>query len=376
MERKRAHLHDCLDFDRIVSPEELSRSALECEKTVGWKRSVQSFMLTRMKNAIALSEELQSGTYRKKPANHFILFERGKRRVISAVHFRDRVVQRSYCDNFLIPLLCDSVVLDNSASQIGKGTEFARDRFELHLKRAWQRYGENGWFAHYDFRNYFASINPERAMELIERAALPLVENERDALDLERLLDLGRKFICEESGLGLGNQTSQTVALAFAGPIDHALNEVCRCGFAGRYMDDGYCFCPDKSAATMALGVAEEHARSLGLALHRQKSGMEPIVREHVFLKTIYSLRPDGSVNREVSRDTIRRYKRHYASIARLVARGELPPDVLDASEGSWKGVALRASDPAKYLREMEEFQRSVRGRLTPWAPEPRALAA
>ena len=371
LRKMRNDLEGCLDFERLTDPATLSASALACEVGVGWKRSVQSFMLARLKNCIQLSDELRRGAYRKKPANHFVLFERGHTRWISAVHFRDRVVQKAYCDQFLIPVLHRGLILDNSASQLGKGTDFARNRFALHLEQALRRYGPHAWVAFYDFKSYFASIDPERAMQMIASAAAPLVQTPFDRQNLDRMLELGRHFICEEDGLGLGNQTSQAVAIAYAGPIDHAIREVCGCGLSGRYMDDGYAFCRTKEDAYAVLAVAQEHARRLGLTLHPRKTGVAPAARRNTFLKTVFYPGADGAIRREVSRETVRRYKRHYKALVGLVARGRVPADVLDMSEGSWKGVALRSSDAERCQREMARFFEAVKQRSLPgYRPE------
>lgn len=364
--KARLDLQSCLDFDRMSDPAVLSAAALACEKDVRWKRSVQTFMLTRMKNCIELSDELRSGRYRKKPANHFVLHERGHARWISAVHFRDRVVQKAYCDQFLIPVLHRAVVYDNTASQVGKGTDFARDRFALHMEQALRCYGPNAWLVSYDFKSYFASIDSGRAMEMIASATAPLVACQRDRDNATKMLELGRTFICEEEGLGLGNQTSQVVAIAYASPIDHAVREVCGCGLSGRYMDDSYAFCRTKNDAYAVLAVAQEHARRLGLVLHPRKTQVAPAARRHVYLKTVFCPQPDGSIRRDIARDTIRRYKRHYKALAGLVAAGRIPAEVLAVSEGSWKGVALRATDPERYLREMTTFFESTKLRMAP----------
>lgn len=363
-EKMRASLSGCLDFDAMSDPFLLSKAALVCQKDVHWKNSVQSFMLTRMKNCIELSNQLRAGAYRKKPAHHFVLNERGHARWISAVCFRDRVVQKAYCQQFLIPVLNRSVVFDNSASQTGKGPEFARDRFAGHMERALREYGPRAWFVSYDFKSYFASIDPEMAMEMIASAAAPLVRSDQDRSNLEKMLNLGRQFICEEDGLGLGNQTSQVVAIAYASPIDHAIREVCGCGLSGRYMDDGYAFCRTKEDAYAVLAVAQEHARRLGLVLHPRKTRVEPASRPLTFLKTVFVLQPDGSVRREVARETVRRYKRHYRALVSLVAKGRIPADVLAASEGSWKGVATRATDPDVCMREMTAYFENVKQKM------------
>ena len=44
------------------------------------------------------------------------------------MHYRDRVVQHSLCDNVIAPYMERHLIYDNSASRIGKGTHFAMDR--------------------------------------------------------------------------------------------------------------------------------------------------------------------------------------------------------------------------------------------------------
>lgn len=142
IEREREALLRCIDYELVTDPRSLFQASIECERGVVWKESVQRFALRRALNCAQLSRELRDGTYRKRPAQHFILHERGKARLISAVQFRDRVVQKSLCENSLVPLLSRGLIYDNSATLKGKGTEFARLRFAKHLRRAWGRLGE------------------------------------------------------------------------------------------------------------------------------------------------------------------------------------------------------------------------------------------
>ena len=91
-EEARDELLPCIDYERITDPVELFSASIECQRGVLWKESVQRFALRRALNCAVLSRELRDGSYRKRPAQHFLLHERGKARRISAVHFRDRVV--------------------------------------------------------------------------------------------------------------------------------------------------------------------------------------------------------------------------------------------------------------------------------------------
>lgn len=362
--KKHEKLAHCLDFELMTDPITLSESALTCEHDVAWKRGVQTFMQSRLANCVKLSDQLRAGTYKKIPAHHFILHERGNTRFISAVNFRDRVVQHPYCEMFLIPVMLNGIIADNSASQKGKGPDVARERFAYHMTEAVRRYGMGAYVASFDFKSYFASIDNEIAMQQIIDQVRPLVTCEQERQNARRLVALGREFICEEKGLGLGNQTSQTMAIAYASSVDHAIREICQCGLSGRYMDDGYVFCRNKDEAALVLAVAEHYARKLKLRLHPRKTKVIPITHHLTFLKTIYSFAPDGTVMREVSSDTLRRYKRHYASIARRVANGSLPMDVLEASEGSFNGIAQRATWPERYIHAMRHHQEKVRTRL------------
>lgn len=354
-EEARDALLSCIDYERITDPAELFSASIECERGVLWKESVQRFALRRALNCAVLSRELRDGSYRKRPAQHFLLHERGKARRISAVHFLDRVVQKSLCNNSLIPLLSRGLIYDNSATLGGRGTEFARTRFAKHLRRAWGRWGRAGYLVHYDFKSYFASIDQKRAMGRLEGKLLGLCRDEVETLSARRVLWLARQFICEEDrGLGLGNQTSQIVAVEYASPIDHMICEVLRLGLSGRYMDDGYVFCPDGDAARVALGAIEAKVASIGLSLHPRKCGIEPVGREHVFLK--YKFRVDarsGQVAMAPVAETLRRYRRRHLRLCRLVAAGEVGMDAVEASEASFRSVVKLATQRERLEAEM-----------------------
>lgn len=354
-EREREALLRCIDYELVTDPRSLFQASIECERGVIWKESVQRFALRRALNCAQLSRELRDGTYRKRPAQHFILHERGKARLISAVQFRDRVVQKSLCENSLVPLLSRGLIYDNSATLKGKGTEFARLRFAKHLRRAWRRWGSAGYLVHYDFASYFASIDQRRAMGRLERKLMGLCRSDGEVLAARRILWLARQFVYEEErGLGLGNQTSQIIAVEYANPIDHMICEVLRLGLSGRYMDDGYAFCPDAESARVALGAIEAKANTLGLTLHSRKCGIEPAQHVHVFLKYRYQIDSrSGEVRLTPVADTLRRYRRRHLKLCRLVAEGKVGIDSLEQSETSFRSVVKLATDRERLDAEM-----------------------
>ena len=185
-----------------------------------WKNTVINFDKRRSLNCVLLAEELAAGTYRKRAPIRFDIHERGKLRRISAVSFRDRVVQRALCDNSLVPIVSGQLIHDNGASLLGKGTTFARRRFELHLGQALGQW-ERPCMAVFDCSDYFGSIDSTRAFQMIRERYLSIARTEHERRDTERILRILELFVRDEPHLGLGNQTSQTMAVWYLDRADH-----------------------------------------------------------------------------------------------------------------------------------------------------------
>ena len=56
-------------------------------------------------------------------------------REIVSTRIKDRVFQRSLCDNYLYEAMTRTFVYDNCACQIDKGTDFAMNRLNCHMQR-------------------------------------------------------------------------------------------------------------------------------------------------------------------------------------------------------------------------------------------------
>lgn len=292
----RLYKRGCFDYDGMFSAESLLSSVQVCSHGVMWKDSTQSFKARRQLECARLHRELVEGSYRKIPAWHFKLNERGKRRDISAVSFRDRVVQRSLCDSSLVPVLGSSLIYDNYASLPGKGTALARSRFERFLRNSLASYADP-YLLVFDWHDYFGTIPAHRVFKAIgaeyRRLELALLrqgilpQSENAVLHVGDFLSILSKFVLEEGeAMGLGNQTSQTVAIWWPNGLDQ---ECSKLGHYGRYMDDGYCFCKDKATADKALQLVTEMSNELGLTLNTRKTHVLPVRRANMsFLKRVY----------------------------------------------------------------------------------------
>ncbi|MBM4430327.1 MAG: RNA-dependent DNA polymerase, partial [Chloroflexi bacterium] len=69
---------------------------------------------------LRLQEELRNRTYRPGPYRSFYVQE-GKRRLISAAPFRDRVVHHALC-NLIEPIFERTFIADSYANRVGRGT--------------------------------------------------------------------------------------------------------------------------------------------------------------------------------------------------------------------------------------------------------------
>ena len=339
---KKSRLSQYTNFDETFSYAALLQSSYTCEKGVKWKRKPQIFSIYRLTETYRLYKALHSRTYKKEPAYHFILHERGKTRPISGVSFRDRIVQRALCENSMIPILCNGIINDNAASQKGKGTDYARSRFVRHLNNAITKYGPDAYILQYDFKSYFQSVDSRLACLKILNVYKEYCTTEKDFNDFKSLFSA---ILLEESGIGLGNQTSQVTAIWFPNHIDHFIQEVLHCGLSGRYMDDGYAFFPNKKLAEKGKQQIDKLCKEIGLTLHPRKTKISPVTKETTFLKTCYKWNSKtGRINHRLCQSVLTYNRRHVHSVLNKTLSGEIDKDSLVCSIESYKGVLSRAS--------------------------------
>lgn len=291
----------------------------------------------RAVNCIRLRERMLSGKYRRQPPVRFTLCERGKVRHIVGPRYNDRVRQRCLCDGFIVPMLSRSLVYSNSASLKGKGTSFARRRFERDMLAARARFGPDARVFQYDVKNYFGSILSVRAHTVLTRIILRPYSGLPESDSMSRLLDIAALYSCESTYLTLGNQVNQLAAIAYLNGMDHAFHECLRQGRAGRYMDDGYIFCSREDLPSIRhLFLAS--LESQGLQPNAKACFSSRLNRELAFLKIRFSC-ANGKSRRRLAQTTLIRYRRHLKSLYASVGSGKLSPEVIASSIASFNAV-------------------------------------
>jgi hypothetical protein len=279
-------------------------------------------------NLERLAGEMRDGSYRQGEPRTFEIFD-PKRRVISALPFRDRVAQHALCA--VIEPIFDATLLPRAyACRKGKGTHSGAVAVQAELRRL-TRDGAPTFTLKTDFSRYFASIERATLWRMIEakvscHATLRLIE-----------------AMVPRTGIGLpiGSLVSQIFANVYAGALDRHLQQDLGERHWHRYMDD-----------MVVLGPSSDHLRRLRveieafsrdrLGLRFSKWSIQPVSHGVNFLG--YRIWPSHKLLRK---DSVQRARR---KIARYRAAGDT--DRLEKFLASWMGHA-RWADSHNLLKSL-----------------------
>ena len=306
-----------MKFEEVFTFENLFNSYKECCKGVNWKTSTKNYQVRSIQNIAETYNALHSGTYKQRPFAKFKIHERGKTREIKALHIKDRVVQKCFCDYFLVPLLSKSLIYDNGACMKNKGLMFTANRLKAHLQKYFRKNKSNiGYILTFDFSKFFDSINHKI-----------LLQKARKLIHDKRLFNLYEYFVNSfegEAGLGLGSQISQISALFYTNKLDHFLKEKMHMKYYGRYMDDGYIICNSKEKLRECIEVLKEFSEKSKLKLNLKKTKIWRIDKGFMFLNRHWILKETGFIKTKPSHRTLSRLKKRYKKIKEKVSADAL----------------------------------------------------
>ncbi len=332
-------------YDAVIDANALWNAMCQSRKGVRWKGSVQRYCLNALRETCDLRAKLKAGVSPVMGFIEFTLSERGKTRQIRSVHFKERVVQRSLCDNALVPVLRRSLVYDNGASMKGKGIHFAMFRLSRQLHRYYRENSSNeGHILLIDFSKYFDNIDHGCVKQII-------LKNFSD----RRLRWLIWRFVKSfgEKSLGIGSQISQIFAVSYPGRIDHYIREIWRIGLGGRYMDDSQYM--SRNADDLAAMFADilPMLNELKIAVNQRKTHIIPLKR-FTFLGVRYRLTKSGKVIMKPKRESFKRMRRKMRTFRELLDVGEMSMDEIIQSYQSWYGYQKHL-DCHNALRDMDK---------------------
>lgn len=282
-------------------------------------------------NLAELARDMALGHYQPGAPIEFYVLD-PKRRLISALPFRDRIAQQALC--LIIGPIFDRALLPRSfACRPGKGTHAGAIALQADLRRLSRR--GPVYFLKTDFSRYFASI---------EHAALwRMIEAKISCLGTLRLIET----MVPRTGIGLpiGSLTSQIFANVYAGALDRHLQQTLGEDYWFRYMDD-----------LVVLGHSSRHLRAVkesiedfcrnALGLRFSKWSIAPASRGVNFLG--YRI---WASHKLLRRDSVIRARR---KIAAYRAAGDVHR--LNKFLAAWLGHA-RFADSANLIRSLSIAQ-------------------
>ena len=354
--------------DIICDANNLYKAYKASVKGSKWKETTQRFMLNYLRYLFQIQQDLRNRTLTNGPVDEFSLSERGRIRPITSLTTRDRIVRHVLCDEVLLPEVKKKIIYDNGASIKGRGIDHQRNRFEVHLRRYYKLYGNEGWILFGDFSKFYDNI----IHEIAKRDLLTLF-NDDEFVDylltvifegfqidvsymsddeyehcMENLFNKLQYRVIPRSELtgdkmmaksvNIGDQLSQIIGIYYPHRIDNYIKYVESEKFYGRYMDDWYIMSPDKARLEYLLTQIEKIATELGIHINMKKTKIVKISSTYKFLQVKYSLRRDGKIIKRINPKRVTALRRKLKKLSLKVQNGEIPYIYVENMFKGWMG--------------------------------------
>lgn len=315
-------------FEKVCNFQNLHKAYLKARRGKNGIGEVARFTYHLEGELLKLQRELLSGTYRQGDYRNFVIHE-PKRRLISAVPFRDRVVHHAIC-NIIEPIFEKRFIYDSYACRRGKGTHNGVERLQSFIRRFPESYA-----LQCDVRKYFPSVDHGVLKSIIRKK----IADEK----LLGLLDLVIDSPEGEKGIPIGNLTSQLFANIYLNELDYFAKHALRAKFYVRYMDDFVILHPSKTCLHETKARVETFLLgTLRLNLHPTKATVSPVRVGMDFLG--YRI----FVNHRLARKgTVKKFLRRSRHAIQLYQLGKIEFDKLAESFNSWEAYLSHADTHA-----------------------------
>lgn len=231
------------EFDKKLTYENLLKAHKLSRKGKGYRKEIILFNLKQEEYIMWLYEKLKNGTYKHSGYTVFYVTEPKLRKIEKSIYL-DRIVHRWVVDNFLETYFVPTFINTSYACLKGRGMHKACldvQKAMQHLERTWKDY----YILKMDVRKYFQNIDKGILYKI-------LVKKIQDT----KLLWLLKEIIYSnegDTGLAIGNYTSQMFANIYLNEIDQYVKHVIHCKYYFRYLDDSICMFKTKEEAKEVL---------------------------------------------------------------------------------------------------------------------------
>lgn len=359
-----------MGYEEIVcDANNLYRAYKASVKSSKWKETTQRFMMNFLRYIFEIQADLINRTLKNGTTQEFTLLERGRIRPITSIQIRDRIVRHVLCDEVLLPEVKKHIIYDNCASIKGRGISQQRKRFEIHLHKYYQEYGNEGWILFGDFSKFYDNI----IHEIAKRELLKLFDDDEFIDWLLTLIFDGFKidvsYMSEEEyascitdtfnkleyrkipkeqhtgekwmakSVNIGDQLSQVIGIYYPYRIDTYVKYVRSQKYYGRYMDDWYIMNPSKEELEDIFVNICRIADEYGIHINKKKTRIVKISSTYKFLQTKYSLTETGKVIKRINPKRVTTMRRKLKKLAVKVQNGEIDYENVENTFRSWMGA-------------------------------------
>lgn len=198
------------------------------------KRKVRKYKEYKCIYISRIHDIMVNKTYEVGPYTVFKIYEPKERRIVSQ-NLQDKIINHLVSRQILYPALNSCLIPENVASIKDRGTKEGLRLEKSFIRKCNIKY-KDYYILKCDISKFFASIDHIRLKEkLIKRI------KDKDALNIIfKIID------SEEQGLGIGNMTSQVLAVFYLNDLDHYIKENLKIKYYVRYQDDFLLFHPSK----------------------------------------------------------------------------------------------------------------------------------
>ena len=198
------------------------------------KRKVANYKQYKCIYISRIYNTLKNKNYEVGPYNIFTIYEPKERRIVSqSIH--DKIINHLVARHILYPAILPCLIPENVASRKDKGTKEGLRLAQSFHRKCKIKYGSY-YILKCDISKFFASINQDILKQKLKREI-----KDKDALNIVfKIID------SEENGLGIGNMTSQVLAIFYLNDMDHYIKEKLKIKYYVRYQDDFLLFHPSK----------------------------------------------------------------------------------------------------------------------------------
>lgn len=374
--------------DILCDANVLYRAYLASIKSSKWKESTQSFQLSYLRGIFQIRDSLLNQTLTNGIASEFNLHERGKVRPITSIDVESRIIRHALNDEILLPKVRQKIIYDNGASLKDRGISFQRKRFEVHLKRYYKLYGNQGWILFGDFRKFYDNIIHEIAkQELLELVDFdPFVKWLLDVMfdafkiDVSYMSDLeyeralngifdklkyrdsvkhlklsGERYLYKS--INIGDQCSQTLGIYHPNSIDTYVKYVAQQKFYGRYCDDWYIANLSKDKLFEIFENIKRIAKERGIHINEKKTRLVKMNKQLTFLQVKYIVKDNGKIIKRIKSKKVTAFRRKIRKLSVKVKNGEVPYSNIENMFKSWMGNFYKLMTRTQRKNLLELFE-------------------